>query len=295
MIFEDIDRRIYEEYIHEQESRSLREIGVYWPSNASAMLDTGRAAGACLRASFYGIKGVPMSNPPSVAQIRKMAYGKAIEDYELEKAQAAGTLVDRQVSFVKKIAPKNPGEHEISIHGKADGVGVKDSILVGMEYKSGNGYSFTKQIWGTHTELGFPRYSNLFQAMLYIDGFSNHEKYKFDTCYLMYIDRGTGADKDMKIQLKDGYPVVDGQLYTMTNISSIYDRYQQLNGYLSKNYLPEKDYRNFIPMDEVTEMYGQKLISKTMYNNFFYAGYGMDMECSYCNFRDHCREDDQMR
>jgi uncharacterized protein (UPF0248 family) len=280
----DINTFIYNNYISDEQNKPSRERGVYWPSQANAILANGNVVGTCLRNSFYNIKRTVMTNPPSTASIRKMKYGCSIEDFELEQAQKSGLLLARQVPFEKKI-------EGIRIRGKIDGIGQMDLLPKGMEYKTGGGYYFSKQIWGSNTEPGSPRFGNLLQVILYLDGFRNHPEYPFDECYIIYIDRGSGDTNEFRIKLQSGFPVIDGEVMYIVNVESIYQRYLQLDKYITINTLPPCDYHNFYNTDELKELYKNKKISKSKFEQFSTVGYGQDQECSYCNWLDRCRED----
>lgn len=284
MLIHDINKSIYQKYITDKGSRLERDCNVFWPSQASVILSDGTVIGTCLRQSFYNIRRIPITDPPPVSRIRKMAYGNKIEEYELEKAQEAGILLAKGVPFELVVG-------HIIIKGKLDGIGNHEQRIKCMEYKTSGGYSFKKQIFGSETKAGFPRWSNLMQVMLYLDGFREHKEYMFTEAVLIYIDRETCQTTEFVITLKDDHPVIDGEMITKLTLSSIYKRYETLYKYLSSNTLPPMDYRPFINMVEAADMYRKEKISKIAYNSWQKIGYGCDLDCSFCEWNRQCKRD----
>jgi len=243
--------------------------------------------GNCLRNSFYSIHRETWTNPPSASAIRKMEYGKAIEKYELDMAQKSGVLAAQHITFETHIG-------SLKIRGNIDGIGSRDNLFKGMEYKTGGGYYFNKQIWGSYTESGQPRFSNLMQVMLYLDGFKTHAAYPFDECMIIYIDRGTGDTTEFSIKLDCGYPVINGEVNYILNINTIYKRFQKLDNYILYSTLPPCDFHPYYNKDELSKLYKCKKLSKAKYETFMDVGYGCDMECGFCNWLDKCREDNSI-
>jgi len=284
VLINEVNRYICKEAIEHERTKPPRDGGIYWPSQASAVLANGGVVGQCLRASFYNIKRTPQTNPPSIEALRKMAFGIKIEEFELQKAKASGVLIAPHITFELLIG-------SIAIRGNIDGIGKKDDHLRGMEYKTGSGYYFTKEVWGTPWEPGSPRFSNLLQVMLYLEGFREHKEYAFDTCALIYIDRGTGATNEYTVRLDAGYPVIDEKPEYVVNIKSVYDRFKLLDRYITRNILPPSDFRNTYSLEEVRQLYTQKKISKKQFEGFIQMGSGCDADCSWCNWYNQCKRD----
>jgi len=285
MIIHEINKHIFYEYGQSKINKSLRAYNVFWPSQASAKLKDDTIVGNCLRQSFYNIRKIPATNLPSVSKIRKMAYGNVIEAYELDKGKSAGIVVDQAVPFKLAI-----NDH-LTVSGKLDGISLIDGVYKCLEYKTSAGYSFKKQIWGTETECGFPRWSHLMQVMLYLDGFKDHKQYPFDTAVIIYIDRESCLTTEFEVKMNDGFPVLDGELVESINLKSIYERYEELHEYLIKNILPPCDYKPFYTIQEGAVLLKENKITK---QSFYYAkkqGYGRDMLCSFCEWSAQCQKD----
>lgn len=261
-----------------------RSSGIYWPSQASAILADGSKVGMCHRQGFYQIKGVPATNFAALTNIRQRGTGKAIEEFEIGVAKKAGIFVQEQVPFMTQY--KN-----IFVRGKMDALYNIESNLKGVEYKTGSGYMFERTIWGTETIGGSPKPTHLMQGMLYVDHFKDHKEFKFDELFLVYVDRGSGKDQEFSIKLKNGYPVINDELDESINVTSIYERFVALDKYLVRNTLPPCDYNPLYTETECNELYSEKKITKSRYLTFCSIGFGQDFACEYCNWANKCRTD----
>lgn len=285
MIIDKLDNFIIKEEIEKAESHYRRHPKVYWPSQASIILQDGEKIGTCHRQAFYQIKHIPATNPSSARNIRQRRYGKVIEEVEIDIARQNNILLADQLVFETHL------KYGVIVRGKIDAVYNIDCIRKGIELKTGHGYFFQKQIWGSETKSGNPRYNNLLQVILYLDGFKNHDTFKFNELYLIYIDRGTGESQEFKITLESGHPVIDGEIDYNVNINNIYDRYYKLHYYIVKNMLPPCDYVPHYNEEEYTQLYSEKKITKKKYNFCCKIGWGQDFQCEYCNWADRCRKD----
>lgn len=283
-MFKEINECIYQSYITEKNSKTPREDNTFWPSQASIKDINGKVHGCCMRQLYYNMKAVPITNPPTTTTIRKMEFGKKIEDYEIEMAKKANILIDTQVPF--EIANNN-----IKIRGKMDGIGVENLITKGMEYKSSGGYMFKTRCFGTAYTPPMPKIPNLLQVMLYLDGFKNHEKYAFDICQLLYVDRGDCVTTEFEIRLHNGKAVVNDSIIQDISLSQIYTRFHELHRFLTTNILPSCEFRPYYDKETIIDLFSRKEITKTAYKNQLEAGYGCDIECSYCEWHDKCVSD----
>lgn len=272
------------EVLLKEEKRKPREHSIYWPSQASIMLPSGKVVGECFRKSYYSIYAIPATNPSSLRSKRAMLYGKRIEESEISLLRKGKILLGEQVSFKKQYK-------HILIRGKVDAVALKQKNL-GVEYKTGSGYWFQMQIWGGTTSSGSPKITNLLQVILYLDadGMDN-PTLDFNEVALVYIDRGSCDVKEFMIQLDSGFPVIDGEIDYSLNVQDIYKRYYQLDKYIQKNELPPCDYTNYYSLEEAQKMYYTNDISKSKYKNWKTMGYGLDFECEYCPWLNKCKED----
>lgn len=272
------------EILLQEEIKRPREPAKYWPSQASIILPNGEIMGECLRKSFYEINAIPITNPTSIRIKRAMLYGKKIEEAEIELLKERGILLGEQVLFIKEYKI-------ITIRGKIDAVVFEDGKNKGVEYKSGGGYYFQSEIWGTTTKPGGPKVSNLLQVMLYLDGYKEHKELNFDKVALIYIERGMCDTQEFTIQLDSGFPLVNGEIDYSLNVQDIYKRYIILDKYMRTNKLPPCDYCNYYSPEEITNMYYKNIISKKKYNLWKKLGYGADWQCQYCKYLNKCKED----
>lgn len=287
-MFDKINEFICNSYVNEVDSKKDRSIDTFYPSQASCVnLLTGKIEGTCARALYYDFTKAQLTNPPSPSSIRKMKYGNKIEDYEVECLKGMNICVSTQTSFEKIY-------ETIKIRGKVDAIIeyedlFNDKEYVCLEYKSSGGYYFKNLVFGTAKVNGFPKISNLMQAMIYVDAFKNHETFKFNKCYLMYIDRESCNNKSFKIELTDeGFPKIDGDEFKALNIKSIYERYKYLNKHLILNILPKRDFRPEIDIATCEQENEQGIISDSMLRNFKQYGKGIDVMCQFCNYKNLC-------
>lgn len=243
----------------------------YWPSQASAELVSGEIVGQCLRQAFYSIKGFPITNYPKIDILRKWEIGSAIEDYEIGLIEKAGLCISTQTPF------KIHKPHYV-ISGKMDGICQIDNEIFGLEYKTSSGYYFRSTVFGTYRNPGFPKYPNLMQVMLYLDGFKEHKEYMFKKISLVYVDRDKGDDKEFVIELDNGFPIIDGKKFRIINISDIYDRFEILNEYVNKNILPPGD---LSPMYNKSELAIQRM-------NYPKSKRTGDILCDFCKWKKTC-------
>ena len=278
MIIEESNRILLQD-----NHKSMRDPSVYWPSQASIVLPDGSVHGQCLRRAFYDITGYKPTNPASLKSKRTMVYGKIIEEAEIDLFKKAGCLVDSQTSF--SVQFKN-----ITIRGKIDAILF---ILknIGLEIKTGGGYYFKRDIWGTETRPGAPKVPHLMQVMVYLDGFKAHPTMDLDVVVLLYIDRESTDTQEFVITLDAGFPVINGEINRDFNVHDIYKRFALLDKFILSNELPPTDYTNMYNIDEVETLFEHGFITKNKYKVWCNQGFGIDYECEYCPFLNQCRKD----
>ena len=288
-----LTQSIINNFLIEQElnkiRNSIRTRGIYWPSEASLIINN-MAYGSCLRELFYKIKKISISNPPTLESIRRMKYGKLVELGEIEIAAKLGILAICNFSF---LAPIDGTKLQIS--GKLDSIYKINESFIGIEYKSGSGYMFNAKIFGTASKVPEPRLPHLFQVMIYLWALKNNPQYSLSKFSLIYLDRGIGKDQEFLIEMADlKYPVINGAIRHDISITNIFARYQKLDEFIENNILPPGDYVSSYSKDLLEIKHSEGLINKSVYNNFWKYGHAQDNECSYCLWSDRCRRDNKI-
>lgn len=285
-MFDIINKYIYDSF-NSVEQTKTHSIDVFYPSQASCKnLITGQIEGTCARNIFYKTKGYQYTNPSSSQMIRKMRYGNKIEEYEIDQLKAMDICVGNQTAF--EIIYDT-----IKIKGKVDAIVKINDKFTCLEYKSSGGYYFKKQVMGSAYNNGFPKLSNLMQSMIYLDAFKNNKEFPFTECILMYIDREQCTTKEFNIQLADGYPVIDDDIYKGVHIKAIYERYKYLFKHLSLNILPPKDFRPKVDLSIAAKERDEGIITKAAYTRAESIGYYTDTMCTFCNYRDLCIKEEK--
>jgi hypothetical protein len=265
-----------------QESRTPREPLVFWPSEASVKFINSHGeeevAGKCHRQQYWAIKGKKTTNKTNARSIRIWAYGNHVEAQEILGSKYA----DMHVSDGAKFEHLFGGAAGLMVRGKLDAVYHLSNVKFGMEYKSGYGPHFRRNQLGLgydgkrmKSDPGEPRLSNVLQVMLYLDHFkdgvvsTSNGQYTQDPLkvfFLTYVDRGDGAFRDYKITLNSlGHPVVDGQVDSRTTVSAIYERFEELQGYLDRSELPPPDFIPYYSDERVETLYARGGLTKKAY------------------------------
>lgn len=232
-----------------------------WPSEASAISVQGgenKIEGKCARASYLRMTGFEATNPVDNVGAWRFISGRLIEDHLTSMAKYANIFIANGVrTIVKNIYL--PLEMDLITIDPDNGEGWI------IECKTYYGYNAKKEIENNNT----PKTSNLMQVCLYLNEFPTGKKLKeviaesleqkklgLDTrnrieinqenldklsdgpmqAKLVYISRDECLRKEFNITIQedfDGmhYPCVDGIMYRMFTIESLYSRYKTLQSY----------------------------------------------------------------
>lgn len=253
-----------------------RELGVFWPSEASTSAPQG-LIGKCHRAIFYSFAGTALTNPISGKATRKMLAGKSIEQNEHLFAERAGILAAKNVKTRKNFG-------DITISAEIDAIYARDGHQVIAEIKSIGGYFAMSEVFGTAKKPGHPKSDNLLQVILYLDIFPQYQ-----SCLLRYIDRTDCETKDFTVTLRKvggiSLATVDGEIQPDFSLERILDRFRLLNSYILANTLPPRDYRPIYSVTDLAEI-NSKLKGKSKRL--------CDWRCNYCVFRDRCLKEEKV-
>ena len=253
-----------------------------YPSSASCFYKNeygeDAIAGKCLRAVYWSAKSVKETNPVTARGERIFGYAKNVERFEVEQYKLLGIWRGNNVKFF---------DPDLNISGEADAIIYDKEIngLRGVEIKSGYDYKFRKDVLGTPTKPGKPKYDHLIQTMLYIDYF----KIPFN---LVYIDRGNAARGEYDITMNsDGTPNIDGKKLNIgISFQGIIARFKELEDCLKDNVIPQRDFQLRYSKDRLevlskTKRLGKKQAEEFEKNKDLDIG---DFQCGYCNYKDYC-------
>lgn len=257
-IFDYLDKAIVDTESRDPKAAKIPSV---WPSEASAIaIQSGESkiVGKCHRASYLRMTGAQISNQVDAIGAWRWVTGRLIETHLTDMAKASGIFVANGVRTIVK---------DIFLPLEMDQIVIDPNTNDGwiIECKTYYGYMAKKDI----EVSGQPKISNLMQVCLYLNEFPTGAKLKeviresveakasgtdprnrveVDNtalnqmndgplgAKLVYISRDECARKEFNITIEqdfDGnhYPVVDGQMYRMFSIESLYDRYKLLQKY----------------------------------------------------------------
>jgi len=273
MLMELIDRFLVEEAVKDVYKRDPNRVR---PTEASVKID-GIVYGSCLRSSWYSLKHFK-PRPPDARALRVMEVGKALEQLEAERCRRMGILVEKPLDF--KVP--NPLEPNQIISGRKDFYVHVDGHDYVVEYKTGSGYPFEKNV----IKGGKSTIDHVLQISLYLH-FGDIKR-----GLLVYLDRGYSHYKEFLIYVDN-----DGHIYQNNKgigikVDDILMRYKELYQYVTKGILPPRDYIPFYTYDMATavkEGLQHGRISKSMVTKWEKGKAPlMDWHCRYCPFIQYC-------
>ena len=286
--------------IQDSSNRKSREIGRYWPSEASVeyINECGvrSVVGKCARAIWYSIHNIEQTNPPDAVGLRKMGAGRIIEAEERRIGEEMGIVVrdnDIPDEFrCEGMGPRRFIKHisdEIRISGEIDMLYKVDGKYYIGELKSGYGYMFNRDI----ITKGQPKKEHLMQIALYLDTFKQVEQ-----GILLYIDRGEAEKRQFIIQvLPNGIITVDGEAESIVTLNGILSRLDYVHYHSKENAPPTGDFTGFYSDQTIESYHKAGIISKTKYNNYKKGRCGFlgDFQCMYCSYKQLCINEQGMR
>jgi hypothetical protein len=255
-------------YKEKQEGRYARDRGIFWPSSASIRFTNKHGevevAGKCIRQEYWDIKQRKVTNKTNARSIRIWEYGKNIEAVEIKAAKIAGLHVEDGTPFTHEFG------NGLSVRGRLDAIYEVNSIKFGLEYKSGYGNHFKRNLLGLgwdgkrmRSDPGEPRISNVLQTLLYLD----HFRGELDVFFISYIDRGDGSNRDYKIEIdKKGHPVIDGKTDRRYTVHDIYERFEELQEYSDRDEVPPPDFDPYYSDERVEELRDRGDLTKRAYD-----------------------------
>lgn len=258
-VFEALDKAVTS---NESRVTKTPRIPSVWPSNASAVrLDEAEAkiVGSCARASYFRMGGFEPTRYPDVGISWTWVIGRKVEEHATYLLKQSNLLIASGVrTLVRDIYL--PLELDATILDPTTNRGI-----IG-ECKSYVGYDKQKEI----TKEGKPQLTNLMQVLIYLNEISTGAKLKtliaeglaeqakpggdvrnrieviqanldkLDdgpmTAKLLYITRDYCERTEFDIGIAtdfDGsrYPTVNGHIWKVFTIESMYERYRELQDY----------------------------------------------------------------
>lgn len=267
--------------------------------------------GGCRRAIWMRMKGLNIVRVEGKNARLRNEVGKQVENTLVDNWREMGIFIDRSVRY------------KVDIHG-TDISGELDAILEepgnGVRYiaecKSMYGYYASKEIFGNKTQKGKPKTTNLLQALTYCYYFKylapEHQRLSY--VVLFYVERGDGehghfiVDIDrQEEEMDDGTKRIthqpffisftDGKVPHRVNlpflIEGMLENNESIRQSLQSDEPPERDYQLSYPPELIEELYKNKQIGKTKYDDWkkhpkskdYKIG---DWQCDYCGVLEFC-------
>ena len=244
-----------------------------------------KVEGTCLRQSYYRYTGAD-GLPTDAYSEWIFRLGHHVEAILVEEWKQMGIWVANNVKFYDK-------EHDIS--GEIDVLlcDPETQQLILTEVKSFYGYYATKEICGNTKQAGKPKVSHLLQLLIYLDVCKRYGI--LDYAKLVYYARDAAKRAEFDIDLiQDGEhlrPSINGVIDYRFTMAEIYDRYDELQGYLERKELPPADFELKFDAEKVKRLFDLNEVSKTAYENFQKSPDKNpvgDWQCQYCSYKHIC-------
>lgn len=280
-------------------------LGLY-PSSVSIetnLPNTGKQIlGTCNRAEFYKKTNVPVSDPNTSYTEFIFLMGKEVENMLVEVWKKMGVWVANSERFTGHIL-------NLPVSGELDVVirNPETNGLIGIECKSCYGYAAQKEIFGSKTDPGYPKISNLMQAFIYAYIFrpGNGLRSELEMVKLVYFARDSMSMTEFNItagRYEDGattdyYAEVNGKVDERISLQKIVNRQIELTKYLEANELPPRDFSIKYTNEQIENLYKDGMISESAFSKFkkgrdtTLANRPGDWQCAYCNHRSKCYSD----
>jgi len=276
------------EWMNRKQYRSAGR-GTFWPSEARVQFTNQfheeEILGKCKRATFYRLKGLKPTNPPTGKSQILFLLGHTVEAQVVEIWKQMGIWENNSVRFENR---------EKNLSGEFDVVLREGDRKYGVEVKSFYGYYANKQILGHWSGRGAnkrfvngrPKDEHLMQAALYAD----HTRGTLEGFKLFYASRDNNEFKEFNITVNEGGTIfINGAADNRFTINDVYRSYAELGEHIANDDLPGKDFV-FEPSDErVKVLFERGDVSKSAFDAHSSGKKRVsDFHCSYCNFKDHC-------
>lgn len=263
-LFKHLDKALVAmEQRNDYTSKSAR----IWPSESSVVLiEPGVApvVGGCHRKTYYRLTGEHTSHQMDPVGARRVRTGKAVEEDATLQAMEAGLHI---ASGVRMYIPNLDMAFELDLVVLDPSTGQP----VICENKSIYGYMSSSQILGNKAHQGKPKLEHVLQTLIYINeirtgahlkqvittALADKESNKRNRIHvsednvslikddaqiygkICYETRDTCETVEFDVEIYedfDGshYPQIDGEVWKIFTVESIYDRFEIIQGYFSK-------------------------------------------------------------
>jgi len=257
-----------------------------------------RLVGRCARAHWFRHNGAVVTDPPTISSLRRMHYGKVIEQQEHKYADAAGLTIEHNMRMKIPLIGNNIS---IILAGEVDSI-LRDPITTEKfiyECKSFYGYESRKTLFGTNyvrkpNTKGRPKLEHLLQVVQYLAMLSELNINDISYVYLFYVDRTDCHDASHIVELSEdkdnnAIPIVNNEPFLELNLKAILTRHMRLCSFMKDNKIPPRD-SNYIWNDEkIRDLHESNQISSKAFREWQTHGKPIgDYQCRYCNYQHLC-------
>lgn len=228
---------------------------------------------SCVRQLFYKWKNTTPSNPITASALWKMRMGNSIHSLVHEFLESAGYDIADEVALKKNYPGlKKPVSMRVDgIYSAKDGVGD----IIGVEYKSTYGAGIDAVV-----RAGVPKREHAEQVCLYGDA------YDIEQWKVIYIGRDNGyrhefnlrydaKERALFLDLPDG-------MKRLANTDQLIEKLVFIEDMVEEGMLPDRDYWQAIKNGEFRDVVQRDGVK-----------YKTDWQCSYCQFRDMCWDEER--
>lgn len=276
---------IISEYFISNKKENQEHKDRFYPTLSSAFVDHisyKKLEGKCLRMAYYMCMGFKEDTDIPVSNKLVMKTGDYVENMLLDIFESNNILVDKGVKFEVS---------KYKLYGKIDGILNINNSEVGLEIKTiGSNPVMCSEIFGSQAKPGFPKWTHLFQTLLYCYAFIDRlSKFK-----LLYIRRDFGSIKEFDISIEpiDGiiYPLVNGVIVRSFTVNDILKRYILLDNFIKSNTVPPREYQQIYNANDIPSYVYYGILTKRQADNYKVSPFG-DKECRICTYRTRCAKD----
>ncbi len=298
----ELDSEEQEEVYKNKRKESLQEnsVVVISPSRSSFFRDTGAGfsllEGKCQRQAFLDYKLATVTNKSDHISYRRMRYGQIYEAQEHVYEKKAGILIESNYRMEKKISDK------VSISGELDSIVNLEGRKFIVEHKSYDGYYAEKQIKGSSTTNGMPKYDHIAQNMFYLAMLKEDPKHQdVEATLFHYRTRGSleptihvlqlAETRNSEGKIVDAYPIINGTEYHFVSLKELITRGIILANHILNNTLPPREPDYEYSEDKIRYLLSISEISKTKFQEWEKGKTKLgSWQCSriYCSYFDRC-------
>lgn len=263
--------------------QDMRRRDYIYASALGFMSPEGKISANCRRSEFYRMLNFPSEETLTPQGARRMLYGSAIEEAEVELAKQARIYVGAQKAVIDD-------EHKVS--GKIDLVVIDPTAstdpYVGVEIKSTSGWSAPGLTTPNNRGLFKPKINHLAQMSFYAWCYRGTIK----NWVLRYVDRGTGDTHDHPVVImEDGSISVNGA-QSGFSIHHLLAWADSVVHHLRAREEPPRDFRLLYTKEQLKAQAEAGELAKT-YAEKALKGHRMyrgDWNCKFCRHLRRCQE-----